>query len=153
MKPRPAGVIVFAILYLLNACFYTYLVVLGFFARDKLASFLGASTSPAGVGPSALLRLGNLLPFYFLVMAAATTALAFGMWRLKNWARIVTMTLVGLSVLDAIFMLFKEFSHFAAADFARMFLALVICVVVLWYLSRKTVRASFAGAPVTTDNS
>lgn len=145
MKPRPAGVAIFAILFLLNACFYIYLSTLGFFARGKLLSFLGASTSPAGVGPSGLLRLGNLLPFYFLLMAAVMTALGFGMWRLKNWARIVTMIIVGLSVLDAAFLLFKGFSNFVAADFARLFFALVICLIVLWYLSSKTVGAAFAG--------
>lgn len=153
MKPRPVGIVLFAILYLLNAAFYIYLVVLGIFTRGKLAAFLNSSTSPAGAGPSALLHLGNFLPFYFAAMAAITTVLAFGMWRLKNWARIVTMLLVGISLLDAAFMLFKTFARFVAADFARLLVATMIGIVVLWYLNRKTVRASFSGGQATTSAS
>jgi hypothetical protein len=147
MKSRPAGIVLFAILYLVNAAFYGYLIVLGFFARDKLAAFLNSSTSPAGVGPSGLLSLGKLLPFYFVAMAAVTLALALGMWRLKNWARIVTMLLVGISLLDAAYMLIKTFAHFVAADFVRLLGATAIGIVVLWYLNRKAVRASFSGGP------
>ena len=86
-------------------------------------------------------------------MAAITTVLAFGMWRLKNWARIVTMLLVGISLLDAAFMLFKTFARFVAADFARLLVATMIGIVVLWYLNRKTVRASFSGGQATTSAS
>ncbi|MGA7275569.1 MAG: hypothetical protein WCC03_19815 [Candidatus Acidiferrales bacterium] len=153
MKSRPVGIVLFAILYLLNAAFYGYLTVLGFFARDKLAAFLNTSTSPAGVGPSGLLSLGNLLPFYFVAMAAVTLVLAFGMWRLKNWARIVTMLLIGISLLDAAFMLLKTFAHFVAADFARLLVATTIGIVVLWYLNLKAVRASFSGDPAKPSTS
>ena len=121
MKQRPIGISLASALYVLNALFYAYLVTLGFFFHDKLADFLGESTSPAGVGPSGLLRLGKLLPFYFLVMTAVALALAFGMWRLKNWARIVTMILVSLSLLEAGFVMLTRFSTFAAPDFARVF--------------------------------
>jgi hypothetical protein len=48
-----------------------------------------------------LLRLGPLLPFYFLLMGVLPGALGWGFWTLKNWARLIVSALLVISLVGA----------------------------------------------------
>jgi hypothetical protein len=156
MTKRPASVTVISVLYFASTGSYTALAVLDLFSRDTLVSLLN-QLSPQGVGPAPiLLRMEPLLWLYLLMMAAGGALVGYGMWTLRNWARIVTIVITVASLVSegemvALGLLVGDISAFTLL-FTLFRLAL--CVLLLSYLWRPGVRAAFRRkAPMKEANS
>ena len=137
---RPVVVSILAVLNFVGATFELFLLILAIVAPDTLRGLL-QGLSPGGSGPAGLLALGRALPLYFGVMALAIGALGYGMWQLKNWARIVTMGMAALSLAGTLFSLRVLVVSVSAVAMAALRIGL--CVGLLWYLVRPGVRAAF----------
>ena len=137
---RPLGVTVLAVLYFIGVATYAVLLALATFAPGHLRAVL-QGLSPGGSGPAWLLALGWALPLYFGVMALVVGALGYGMLQLKNWARLVTMLVSGLSLAGVLFSLRELVMSVPAV--AMTGLRIGLCVAWLWYLSAQGVRAAF----------
>ena len=142
MKSRPIGVALLAALGLIGAVFYFILTLVALFSRDAVNTLLQRMTG-GGVGPAPLQALGALLPLYFLVMGLLTLALAWGLWSLKNWALIVSLVIIGLSVLGGIFEIIHGLAYSSSASAVTALVRLVIPVLIFWYLCTPRVRAAF----------
>jgi uncharacterized membrane protein (DUF2068 family) len=135
---RPSGVTFLAVLAFIGAG----LLVLG-----ALAMFMGGAilsnmaTYPqfgmvAGIG-------GALLGVVFLGIAALYVIMGAGLWKLQNWARILTIVLVGLGVLFNVLGLLGALLHFHPFLFVWRVIVVVIQVWIVIYLLRPDVKQAF----------
>jgi hypothetical protein len=143
MRVRPIGVTVLASLLALSPVVYVVLAALAVFNHGTLVAVLHA-LSPSGAGPEAMhTAMGRMQPLYYSFMAVLSGALAVGFWRLRNWARIVVLGMIELSLV----LMVTEVRPLLTAPTARaIVLTLVriaVSVLCLWYLFRRPVRGAF----------
>jgi hypothetical protein len=143
MKARPIGITIFAVLLVLNVALYMVLAALAIFSRSSLMTFLHA-LSPSSAGPEAIhTAMGGLLPLYYGIMVGVTATLALGFWRLWNWARIV---MLGIIVLSLVLMATEVRSLLNVPTVGSIILTLVrvaLSALWLWYLLCRPVRDAF----------
>jgi hypothetical protein len=146
MKTRPVGITILAVLMGLNTALFVVLVALAIVSPGSLMTLLHA-LSPSGAGPKSMhTAMGRLLPLYYVTMAGVTTALAMGFWRLRNWARIVMLGIIALSLV----LMVTEVRPLLKATAGAISLTLVrvgLSVLWLWYLLRRPVRNAFHRLP------
>jgi len=147
VKPRPLGVTILAVLLFLNVGTYAALIVLAIRSPDQLAVFLQGMMPGPNVGPSPLLQLGAFLPVFFLAIAIFMGLLGRGLWRLKNWARIVALFLVIVSAAIGIAEVARSLSGMDATAWISAIARIAISVLAALYLSSAKVRAAFGKAP------
>jgi len=143
MKPRPIGISILALLFALNVAAYLFFALLAVFNHGALVAVLHMF-SPSGAGPETIHRsMSRVQPLYYSAMAVLTGAMAVGFWKLQNWARIVMLALIALSL---VLMTTEIRSLLAAPTAAAITLTLVriaLSVFWLWYLLRRPVRDVF----------
>jgi hypothetical protein len=142
MKNRPVGVTILVAIDFLGVAFYLVLAML-FLANREQGTKLLEGMSGAGTGPAPLLRTGAFLPFYFLTMAIFTGVLGWGLWKLKNWARIILLVIIGLSLFGAAIHIIAVWSYPTAGGFAVALLRVAVAIVIFGYLSSAPVRDAF----------
>lgn len=143
MKGRPLGVSILVVLLFLNIASYVFLIVLSIRNPEQLRSLLESMMPGAGIGPGSLMRLGAFVPVYFLGMAILTGLVARGLWRLKNWARIVVMVLAAISAVLGIVELIGGFSGANRMGLTGTVARIGLSVAVAWYLNSAKVRDAF----------
>jgi hypothetical protein len=139
---RPTGVMVIAILDFLGAAFAVLLGILAFVGMGLLGAILSHSSGrpiPAGV----MAGVGVVLGIGFLIGAAISAGLGWGMWNLKEWARIVQMVFAGIGALFAALALLVALVHFRIFGFFFDALRLAINGLILWYLNQPHVVSAF----------
>ena len=141
---RPLGVSLLAILAFIAVASYVVLTVLAIAAPQTLRSLLGG-LSPQGSGPEMLLSLGALLGVYFAVMAALSALFGYGMWTLRNWARVITIIIAALSLIGTVVSLVQVARDINMSTLLLGGLRVGLCVLVLWYMWTPGVRAAFHG--------
>jgi hypothetical protein len=143
VKRRPMGVTIFALLFALNLVCYVVLAALAAFNHAALAAVLHA-LSPSGAGPEAVhTAMGRIQPFYYGVMAVVTGALAAGFWRLQNWARIVVLGMIELSLVLIVAQVRPLLTALTAGAIFLTLVRVAVSLLCLWYLFRPSVRDAF----------
>lgn len=137
---RPTGVTVLAILNFLGAACMV-MVGLLFMLGLGLAG-LGAGQQSAG-GMAFLMGLGAVAGVIFLIIAIVV---GIGLWRLRNWARILTIILAAISLVPLLPGLM--FSMLSLEIFSMM-VQLVFAGFygwIIWYMVRPHVKRAFGAA-------
>jgi hypothetical protein len=143
MKTRPNGVTIGAFLLTLNPVFYVVLAALAIFNHSTLIAVLH-KLSPSGTGPEAIhTRMGRIQPFYYSAMAVLSGALAVGFWRLHNWARLVVVGMIVLSLLLMVAQITPLLTAPTAGAIVLTLVRVALSVLWLWYLFRRPVRDAF----------
>src|SRR5215471_12242698 len=145
---RPVGVTVIAVLFFIAAVLAVFggiAMMLGGGFIATLISQSGGQGSGAGAGLFA--GLGAAIGVVILVIGALYFLVGWGLLKLKEWARIVTIVLAGLGILGALFGLVGVFTHFGAIIVFWTLVRLAICVWMIWYLLQPQVKAAFQAAP------
>jgi len=129
---RPAGVSVIA-------------VGLGMVAAYLCVSGLAAIASPGRepITQITLLALGLLFvgPYVSLLVGICTALIAWGLWRMNNWARVSAM----IAVAAGIVLLVPGVSSPALGwAFAASGAGMILRVMIVWYLSRDDVARAFS---------
>ena len=139
---RPTGVTILAILNFLGAGLYALLAVL-FFLIGAGGAASGVLDEMGGGAAAFLLGLGAAVGVILLIFAAIGLAIGIGMWKLRNWARIVTIVLVGLSLLLGVLGLLGSLISFELGSliFQAIFVALYAWII--WYLFQPHVKQAF----------
>jgi len=139
---RPTGVTVLAVLLMIFAAFAAIaglaLLVLGLgggAALQMRGASTGMSTMMAGMG-----ALGGV---FLLALAAVYVVLGVGLLKLLNWARVVTLVLVGLGLLFAAIGLLTAVIHFRVALLLWQLIVVAIDASIVWYLLRPDVKQAF----------
>lgn len=135
MHLRPVGVSILAILDFIAAglmalCGATFLIGVGGFAHTPRIAALGTAGGIA-----------------CLLLAALPALLGWGLWKLQNWARALTMVFALLGILGALF-------GFLSPDLRLVaLLPLLMNGIVAAYLMRDEVRVAFVGGREPIANS
>jgi multidrug transporter EmrE-like cation transporter len=132
--PRPIGVNLIAILFLLTAA---YLIVVG------AVMLLRPGTISMSAGADLLGGLEVAGPYMFLLIAVVATAIGVGLLRLHNWAR-------RLGILAALFgmVLLLPAVSSAVLDFriAKLVwggLGVMVRAMIVWYLYQQPIKEAF----------
>ena len=126
MRDRPIGVIILSALVTVTGV----IGVLG--GLFSILSFgVGFIGSLFGIGEPGGLFAG----IYGLVWGLITLFFGYGLWNLRPWARIGALVFQGINLVYAIIALFTppDFPFFSA----------ILAVVIIWYLTRPSIRAAF----------
>jgi hypothetical protein len=142
-KPQPIGVRVVAILYFVSTIWFVALLVLLLSSRSTLERLLNGL---AVAGEHPLLRLGALLPLYFSAMALVVGAIGWGLWRYLNWARLLTLLLLAVSLIATGWQTVESFENLKGSDLVRSLVGIVLIGLATWYFTRKRVRQAFGSA-------
>ncbi len=146
---RPVGVTILAILAFLGAglCLLGGLgMILGGGFMATIMSQQGGQGSAGAAGFFA--GLGAVMGFGFLVGAAIDIVLGIGLWKLKNWARIITIVLMGIGAAFQLFGLLLSLAHFAVGSFLFTLVVLAIEAFIIMYLLKPEVKAAFQAPQV-----
>jgi hypothetical protein len=76
-------------------------------------------------------------------MAGVTSALAMGFWRLRNWARLVTLGIIALSLALMVTEVRPLLSAPTAGAISLTVGRMALSVLWLWYLLHRPVRDAF----------
>jgi hypothetical protein len=135
---RPLGVTAIAILTWVRGAFYAWagLAILGIgHLSGRLVAAVASDTSIENL----VVRLGKVLGICALLVAVVYVIVGFGLWALKNWARVLTLIFVALWFLVGLIGLLR---HPTPWHMVRS----VVEVAILVYLMLPNVKRLFAGA-------
>ncbi|HTC94349.1 MAG TPA: hypothetical protein VK699_12990 [Terriglobales bacterium] len=146
---RPVGVTILAILDFLGAVF-TVLAGLGFIlGGGMMAAILAHNSQLSSQLPAAVAGiiggLGVGVGVLMFIFAAIYALVGWGMWGLKNWARIITIAFVGLWGILCALNVLLSLMHFNIFAIIWAGFWLAIYGGILWYLFQPNVVAAFAG--------
>lgn len=140
MELRPTGVTVLSVLHYIGA---------GFMLLGALAMMAGLGTAGAlmtgrgHAGGMFLAGLGAGLAVVLGIFAALIAILAWGLWTLKNWARVLTIIFAALGVLGAAGLLMMGMTHINFGLMVVAFVRAAISGIIIWYLLQPHVKAAF----------
>lgn len=141
---RPVGVTILAILDFLSAlgCILGGIMMI---AGGGLAASFMSQTQAQGSASGAgfLAGMGALAGVFFLVCAAIYILLGVGLWKLKNWARMITVVLLAIGAVFQVIGLVGVFMHFNIVALTFDVVILGVEVLILWYLLSANVTAAF----------
>jgi uncharacterized membrane protein (DUF2068 family) len=94
------------------------------------------------------MMIGAVLGFFLLILASVSGVTGWGLWSLKEWARIVQIVLASLGVITRLFSMMSAMSHgrVLGIPFSLVFLAYYAWVI--YYLIQPEVKAAFVQQPV-----
>jgi hypothetical protein len=143
---RPVGVTIIAVLFFLGAAF----CVLGAIAMFAGGGFIATLISQqggqgAGAGAGLFAGMGVIIGVVILVFGALYILIGWGLLKLKEWARIVTIVLAGLWALGSLFGLVGVLSHFGVFILFWIVVRVAIAGLIIWYLLQPDVKAAFQG--------
>ena len=138
MPQRPGGVALIAVLYFLGAAFLLCgtLLAIGISVAGLSLRHTGPMALLAGVGV-----IGGVICAMF---AALAVLIGWGLWTLRNWARVVALV---LAILGAVVALPAFFSmggaHMGMVGWAGPVFRLGINGLIAWYLLQPQVKQAF----------
>jgi len=144
VMPRPAGVMVVSVWFIFVG------VVIGFLAVVLLTGSFGLVQRGGTTGIFAngfVGGVGIFLAAVILPVAMGVVALGVGLWRLRQWARIVALGLMALNVAFSISALRHFWSHFGEKSFFWVLIFIISGLGMIWYISRAEVKAAFGPYP------
>jgi hypothetical protein len=146
---RPTGVTIIAILYFLNAAvtILAGLALLGIGSVAGLAAGGGKAGAPEGAAAIGfLVGLGVVGAVICFIFAALPLATGIGLWKLKNWGRVIAIV---LGVIWACFQalgLLGSLMHFEIFSMMVGLIMLGLNVWIILYLMKPHVKAAFGAA-------
>jgi uncharacterized membrane protein (DUF2068 family) len=145
---RPVGVTILAILNFIGAAFCLLsgigMILGGGFIASMLSQQGQGSAGAAGI----LAGLGAAAGVFIIIMGGVSALVGFGLWKLKGWARIVTIVLCGISAAMQLLGLLGSLAHFNPIAVIWTVFWLAIDALIIWYLLKPEVKAAFQQRPM-----
>jgi len=136
---RPTGVTILAVL-----CFvFAGLALLAALALMFMGGMLAQMVESSGMGPM-LASAGAFVGVAALIGAALYFLVGFGLWKLKNWGRILAIVFVALGLVSAALGLFSTLSPFQAGVFAWQLFVCLLDIWIIMYLLKPHVKQAFS---------
>jgi hypothetical protein len=142
---RPVGVTILAILNFIGAAFCVLGGIAMILGGGFIATMLSQGQGSAGAA-GVLAGLGAAAGVFIIIIGGVSALVGFGLWKLKGWARIVSIILYAISAVFQLLGILGTLAHFNM--FALMWGAFWIAVdaFVIWYLLKPEVKAAFQPA-------
>jgi hypothetical protein len=141
---RPTGVTIIAVLQFIGAAVLVLVGIASALGMSVLGTMLGMKHAVGGSGAAMLASAGVLVAIIMFVFASLSGLLGYGMWNLRDWARIVTMVLAGVGAIGAALGFFFALAHMNVFGLALTVIRLGINVAILWYLNLPEVSRAFS---------
>jgi hypothetical protein len=145
---RPVGVTILAILDFIGAAFCLLggigMILGGGFIATMLSQQGQGSAGAAGI----LAGLGAAAGIFIIIMGGVSALLGFGLWKLKGWARIVSIVLFAISGAMQLLGLLGTLAHFNVFAFVWTVFWIAVDAFVIWYLLKPEVKATFQQQPM-----
>jgi uncharacterized membrane protein (DUF2068 family) len=138
MPQKPGGVVVLAVFYFLGAAFLLCgtLLAVGISVAGLSLRHAGPMMLLAGVGVVG----GTVLAIF----AALAVLIGWGLWTLRNWARVVAIVLAAGGILVALPGLFAMgVMHWGMMGWGGSLFRLAINGLIIWYLLQPHVKQAF----------
>jgi len=144
---RPGGVTVIAVIDFIGSGLLVLAGIAAFFGGAFIGALVGGSASRSGAGAGVGMMIGAFLGFFLLLLACISGVTGWGLWSLKEWARIVQIVLAALGVITRLFSIMTVMAHgrIFGLPFSLLFLAYYGWVI--YYLIQPEVRAAFLQQP------
>jgi hypothetical protein len=140
---RPTGVTILAILNFIGAAFCLLggigMILGGGFIATMLSQQGQGSAGAAGI----LAGLGAAAGVVIIICGGISALIGFGLWKLKGWARIVSIVLYGISAALQLLGLLGSLAHFNAFAVIWSVFWIAVDAFVIWYLLKPEVKAAF----------
>lgn len=137
---RPVGVTILAILDFIGAAF----CLLGGIGMILGGGFVASMLSQQGQGGAGILAgLGAAAGVLIIIIGGVSALVGFGLWKLKGWARIVSIVLFAISAVMQLIGLLGILAHFNVFAFVWTVFWIAVDVFVIWYLLKPEVKAAF----------
>ncbi len=144
------GVIIIAVFQFFIAALLILLAAASALGIGVLGAILARSREMGAPAFLAMAGAGAFVAAVVLVFAALFGTLGFGMWNLREWARLVTIVLSILGTVGAAIGLLWALAHFRPIGLFLSSIRLAINLTILWYLSRPQVRDAFRLPPASS---
>jgi hypothetical protein len=140
---RPVGVTILAVLNFIGAA----LCLLGGIGMILGGGFIATMLSQQGQGSAGaagvLAGLGAAAGVFIIIIGGISALLGFGLWKLKGWARIVSIVLYGISGALQLLGLLGTLAHFNVLALVWSVFWVAVDAFVIWYLLKPEVKAAF----------
>jgi hypothetical protein len=147
---RPVGVTILAILNFIGAAF----CLLGGIAIILGGGFIATMLSQQGQGSAGaagvLAGLGAAAGVAIIIVGGVSALVGFGLWKLKGWARIVSIVLFTISAVMQLLGLLGTLAHFNVFAFVWTVFWIAVDAFVIWYLLKPEVKAAFKPRPMAS---
>ena len=149
---RPTGVTVLAILDFIGAGLCVLMGLLMMLGGGFLASFISGQGGQGSAGAAGILAgLGAVAGVFIIIIGGGVSALlGFGLWKLKEWARIITIVLAGIGGAFQLFGLLGSLAHFNLFAIVWSLFWTAIDALIIWYLLKPEVKAAFQPRPMAS---
>ena len=136
---RPVGISIIAIVFFLECAFGVTLGI--YLARSGLitTSYIGSSGMP---------ELAAVAIIDVVVFTALYALAGWGLWKLKNWGRLLA---VALKIIGSAVELLRWFftKNPSTSKSIATVITLALYVAVVWYLTKEDVKAAFSPSPAS----
>ncbi len=140
---RPTGVVLIALYHFLTALILVLIAISLVVGGSLLgAMFGGMNAHPVG-GMGLGMVIGVFGAIFLLFFAAIAVLVGYGLWTLREWARILAIVLAVLSLLFSLPGLLMMGLHLHFFYGTYRLLRIVISVLIIWYLMQPQIRAIF----------
>ena len=146
---RPVGVTILAILNFIGAAFCLLGGIGMILGGGFIASMLSQGQSSAGAA-GILAGLGAAAGVFIIIVGGVSALVGFGLWKLKEWARIVSIVLYGISAALQLLGLLGSLAHFNAFAVIWSVFWVAVDAFVIWYLLKPEVKAAFQQRPMAS---
>lgn len=147
---RPVGITILAILNFIGATF----CLLGGIGMILGGGFIATMLSQQGQGSagaaSILAGLGAAAGVFIIIVGGVSALVGFGLWKLKGWARIVSIILWGINLAFQLLGILGTLTHFNLFALIWGVFWVAVDAFVIWYLLKPEVKAAFQPGPVAS---
>jgi hypothetical protein len=113
---------------------------------SRYASPSGAGAAGAGIGAA----IGAVIGVFLLIGGGISALLGWGMWNLKEWARILQIVFAAIGVLFSALGLLVALAHFRIFGLTFGLVRLAISAFIIYYLVQPHVKAAFGAPPAVS---
>jgi hypothetical protein len=147
---RPVGVTILAILNFIGAAFCLLggigMILGGGFIATMLSQQGQGSAGAAGI----LAGLGAAAGVFIIIIGGVSALVGFGLWKLKGWARIVSIVLYAISGAFQLLGILGTLAHFNLFAFVWGAFWVAVDAFIIWYLLKPEVKAAFQPRPMAS---
>jgi hypothetical protein len=145
---RPVGVTILAILNFIGAAFCLLGGIGMILGGGVIATMLSQQGQGSAGAAGILAGLGAAAGVFIIIIGGVSALVGFGLWKLKGWARIVSIVLFAISGAFQLLGILGTLAHFNL--FALIWGAFWVAVdaFVIWYLLKPEVKAAFQQQPM-----
>jgi len=146
---RPTGVTILAILNFIGAVFCLLGGIGMILGGGVIASMLSQGQGNAGAA-GILAGLGAAAGVFIIIVGGVSALVGFGLWKLKGWARIVSIVLYGISAAFQLLGILGTLAHFNLFGLIWGVFWIAVDAFVIWYLLKPEVKAAFQSRPMAS---